>query len=149
MDAVPADSTSEELAPDSMEMSTEDGLEQDPTVFAGAMEMTPESFVPDSLLPESEPPICVRCGTTHADNDDEGCFQARRRARRCARCGLLHSEYDLAVRILHDIEKFDCEIYIPDLEKLQMRGDTILVPEHIMKKLDEQRKMKQDANKKQ
>jgi len=47
---------------------------------------------------------------------------------------------------LHDIEKFDCETYIPDVEKLQMYGDTILVHEHIMKKLDEQLKMKQDAS---
>ena len=35
-DAAPADSTSEELAPDSMEMAMEDVIEQD----SGAMEMT-------------------------------------------------------------------------------------------------------------
>jgi hypothetical protein len=31
------------------------------------------------------------------------------------------------------------------MEKLEMRGDTILVPEHIMNKLDEHLKMKQHA----
>jgi ABC-type uncharacterized transport system ATPase subunit len=44
---------------------------------------------------------------------------------------------------LHDYDKFDCEIYIPDVEMLQMCGDTILVPKHIMNKLDEHLKMKQ------
>nr|TKV95654.1 hypothetical protein SEVIR_9G376500v2 [Setaria viridis] len=134
--------SSKKVFPDSME----DGLKQDSTVFAGTMEMTSDSFVPDSLLPESHPSLCVRCGTSHTDNDDEGCFQACRRTRRCARCGLLHSDYNIAARILHDIEKFDCETYISDMEKLQMDGDTILVHEHIMKKLDKQLKMKQDAS---
>nr|TKV94310.1 hypothetical protein SEVIR_9G285600v2 [Setaria viridis] len=108
--------------------------------------MTSDSFVPDSLLPESQPSLYVRCGMSHANNDDEGYFEAHRRACRCARCSLLHSNYDLATRILHDREKFDCETYIPDVEKLQIDRDTILVHEHIMKKLDEQLKMKQDAS---
>jgi hypothetical protein len=99
------------------------------------------------VVPES---LCVRCSTFHAefhaDNDDEGYFQASCRARRC---GVLHSNYDLVAKILHDYEHFDCEIYIPDVEKIEMRGDTILVHENIMKKLDGQFKMKQDAKKDQ
>jgi len=98
-----------------------------------------------SLLPESKPSLCVGCGMTHDDNDDEGC----RLASRCARCGLVHCDYDLAARITDDMENFDCEIYIPDVKKLQMDGYTILVPENVLKKLEEHRKMKHDAKKKQ
>ena len=65
----------------------------------------------------------------------------------------VHRDYDLTTWILGGIEKFDCELYIPDVEKLQMDGDTILLPEHVIKKLDEiynmkkleDAKMKQDA----
>ena len=150
MDAATDSVTSEELAPtDSMEITTEDDLEQEPTIIAGAMEMTSESLVPYYLLPESKPSLCVCCGTTHDDNNDEGCCLARRLASRCARCGLVHRDYDLAARIMDDMEKFDCKIYIPDVKKLQMDGYTILMPENILKKLEEHRKMKQDAKKKQ
>ena len=84
-------------------------------------------------------------------------YQARREASRCARCGIVHRDYDLTAWILGGIEKFDCELYIPDVEKLQMDGDTILLPEHVIKKLDEiynmkkleEAKMKQDAKKEQ
>ena len=107
MNAAADSVTSEELAPaDSMEITMEDDLEQEPTIIAGAMEMTSESFVPYSLLPESKPSLCVRCGMTHDDNDYEGC----RRASRCARCGLVHRDYDLAARIMDDMEKIDCEM---------------------------------------
>jgi hypothetical protein len=123
-----------EMVPDSVEA---------PQVVPDSIEMV--EVVPDSVkvVPES---LCVRCSTFHADNDDEGYFQARCRARRC---GALHSNYDLVAKILHDYEHFDCEIYIPDVEKIEMRGDTILVRENIMKKLDGQLKMKQDAKKDQ
>ena len=46
------------------------------------------------------------------------------------------------------MEKFDCEFYVTDVEKLQMDGDTILLPEHVNKKLEDA-KMKQDAQKEQ
>lgn len=111
--------------------------------------------VPDSIevVPESVEVVqCPRCGTFHAGGVfGEACFQARRRARRCARCGLLHEDYDLIARFLHNMEKFDCELYIPDVEKLQMDGETILLPEHVIKKLDEIYSMKEleDAKMKQ
>ena len=50
----------------------------------------------------------------------------------------------MAARILHDLDKFDCQIYIPDVDKLVMNGNNIMVPDHIMKTLDDQLKMKQD-----
>ena len=52
---------------------------------------------------------------------------------------------------LGKIEKFDCELYIHDVEKLEMDGDTILIPEHVQMKFDEIYNMKklEDAKKKQ
>ena len=80
---------------------------------------------------------CPRCGTFHAGGVfGEECYQARREARRCARCGLLHEDYDLTVK-LHNMEKFDCEIFIPGVDKLVMRGDSIFLTDDVMNKLDE------------
>ncbi|EAY81154.1 hypothetical protein OsI_36337 [Oryza sativa Indica Group] len=115
-----------------------------------SVEVVPESVkvAPDSV----EVVQCPRCGTFHAGGVfGKACFQARHRARRCARCGLLHEDYDLIARFLHNMEKFDCELYIPDVEKLKMDGETILLPEHVIKKLDEIYSMKEleDAKMKQ
>jgi len=80
---------------------------------------------------------CPRCGTFHAGGVfGEECYQARREARRCARCGLLHEDYDLTVK-LHNMEKFDCEIFIPGVDKFVMRGDSIFLTDDVMNKLDE------------
>ncbi|BAT14274.1 Os11g0529700 [Oryza sativa Japonica Group] len=122
-----------------------------------SVEVVPESVkvAPDfvKVAPDSVEVVqCPRCGTFHAGGVfGEACFQARRRARRCARCGLLHEDYDLIARFLHNMEKFDCELYIPDVEKLKMDGETILLPKHVIKKLDEIYSMKEleDAKMKQ
>jgi hypothetical protein len=74
----------------------------------------------------------------------EACYQARRNARRCGRCRLLHEDYDMTSWILYDLDKFDCELIIPDVEKPAMRGETIIVPEQIVKKLE--KKMKHATN---
>jgi len=88
----------------------------------------------------------------------EACYQAGCKARMCACCGLIHSDYDLTSWILHCIEKFDCELYMPDVDKLEMDGDTIILPdENVQMKLDEiynmkkleNDKLKQDAKKEQ
>jgi hypothetical protein len=86
-----------------------------------------------------------RCNTFHGGGVfREACYQALRNARRCGRYGLLHEDYDMTSWILYDLDKFDCELIIPDVEKLAMRGDTIIVPEQIVKKLEE--KMKHATN---
>ncbi|RLM86926.1 hypothetical protein C2845_PM04G03280 [Panicum miliaceum] len=100
------------------------------------------------MEPESQGTLCKRCNSIR-NNDVVACRLARREASRCERCRLVHRDYDLAARILDDQDKFDCLICIPDVDKLQMSGKTILVPEHVQNKLDEQRKMKKDANKEQ
>jgi hypothetical protein len=70
--------------------------------------------VPDSLP--------LRHDRTHDINDDEACRLARRIASMCAHCGLIHEDYDYTAMILDGLDRFDCEIYIPDIEKLQMDG---------------------------
>lgn len=100
--------------------------------------------------------VCALCGTFHTSGVfGEACYQARREARRCACCSLVHSDYDLTSWLLYDIEKFDCELYILDMEMLEMNGDTIILPDHVQMKLDEiynmkkleDAKLKQDAKK--
>jgi len=49
----------------------------------------------------------------------------------------MHEDYDLSAQMLHDQVKFECEIYIPNVHKLQMDGETIILPEEVIKKLDE------------
>ena len=42
------------------------------------------------------------------------------------------------------MDKFDCEFFIPDVEKLEMHGNTIILSEEVVKKLEEHdEKMKQ------
>ncbi|PUZ43663.1 hypothetical protein GQ55_8G025900 [Panicum hallii var. hallii] len=174
MDAVelaPKATNAEELVPDSMEAPEEDALDSMDAALEALEELTPEGltasaslpeslapeeivvpeslpdFVPDSMEPESQGTLCKRCNTIHGDNDIVACRLARREASRCECCRVVHRDYDLAARILDDQDKFDCLIYISDVDKLQMSGEIILVPEHVQNKLDEQRKMKKDANK--
>jgi excinuclease UvrABC ATPase subunit len=40
---------------------------------------------------------------------------------------------------------FDCKTFIPDVEKLQMEGNTIIVLEHVLKKIEENKEMNRDA----
>jgi hypothetical protein len=137
-----------------MELDSERAL--DYAMAPDSVEVVPNSVdvVSDSvkLVPDSVESPCARCGMFHAGGIfGEACFQARREARRCARCRLVHDDYDLTTWMLDKIEKFDCELYIPDVEKLEMDDETILVPEHIQMKFDEIYNMKklEDAKKKQ
>ncbi|CAD6265550.1 unnamed protein product [Miscanthus lutarioriparius] len=116
-------------------LDTIEGLESkmalDSVEVPDSVEVVPESVevVPDSI----EVVQCPRCGTFHAGGVfGEACFQAHRHAR----------------RFLHNMEKFDYEFFVLDVEKLQMDSDTILLPEHVIKKLEDA-KMKQDAQKEQ
>ncbi|CAD6337393.1 unnamed protein product [Miscanthus lutarioriparius] len=116
--------------------SVEEVLDSD-VVLPDSIEVLPDSDQLDEVV------HYPRCGTFHAGGVfGEACYEARLEARRCARCGLLHEDYNLIARVCDKMEKFDCEVYIPDVHELQMRGDTILLPEHVMKKLDEQYNMK-------
>jgi hypothetical protein len=136
-------------AQDSVALDTDDLLDTVETPDSDEMHTVEApnfvEVVPDSLEmpPDSVEVKCPRCGTFHASGIfGETCYQARQKARRCAHCGLLHEDYDLAARVCDKMETFDCEVYIPDVHKLQMIGDTILLSEHVIKKLDEHYNMK-------
>jgi hypothetical protein len=113
------------------------------------IEEVPDSVevVPDSVeevLDVNAVVHCPRCSTFHAGGVfGEACKQARHNARRCSRCGLLHEDCDFFAQVLDDMEKFDCGFYIPDVEKLQMDGNTIILPEEVIEKLEEREKKKQ------
>ena len=155
-----------EIAPNSVEF-----VPHSVEVVADSVEEVPDSIVevpdsveevPDSIMevPDSiddalddEVVHCPRCSMFHAGGVfGEACYQARREARRCARCGLIHSDYDLISSIIYRIDPFDCEIFTPDVDKLEMNGNTILLPEHVQMKLDGNiynTKKLEDANKEQ
>ncbi|KXG32098.2 hypothetical protein SORBI_3003G100300 [Sorghum bicolor] len=100
-----------------------------------SVEVVPDSVeeVPDSV----EEVQCPCYGTFHGGVFGEACFQACHNARRCARCGLLHVDYDVPVKFLHGMDKFDCEFFIPEVEKLEMHGNTIILSDEVVKKLEE------------
>jgi hypothetical protein len=139
-----------EDVPDVVDDDVPDSMEDVPDAVDGDV---PDSIdeVPDSMesvedLPDAvddAPDIdkvvhCPRCRTFHAGGVfGEACREARRNARRCARCGLLHEDYDLLAIVLDGMEKFDCNFYIPVVEELQMSGNTIILPEQVVQKLDE------------
>jgi hypothetical protein len=129
-----------EEVPDSVDKDGKGVVEEVPDFIDEVLESVDE--VPDV----DEVVECPRCCTFHAGGVfGEACKQARRNARRCARCGLLHEDYDFFAQVLDGMEKFDCEFYIPDVEKLQMNGDTIILPDEVVEKLDEMEEKKKQA----
>ncbi|KAJ1287122.1 hypothetical protein BS78_03G406000 [Paspalum vaginatum] len=122
------------VAPDSADVLVTDSVALDTVDPLDTVEEVPDV---DEVVD------CPRYGTFHAGGVfGEACYQARRNARRCARCGLLHEDYDIPARFLHDMDKFDCEFFIPDVDKLRMSGQTIILPEQVVKKLDEKMEKK-------
>jgi len=105
-------------------------------------EMVPESleFVPDSMAPESEhalPPgafVCARCHLVHEDR--QAWDRAHSRFWPCSRCGLVHLEYML-LAMLYCLDEFDCKVFIPDLDKVVMHGNSIKFDPQVLKMLDE------------
>ncbi|KAG2583249.1 hypothetical protein PVAP13_6KG152500, partial [Panicum virgatum] len=129
------------------------------SVVPDAVDEVPDSVdddVPDAVedVPDAvkeEPDVdevvnCPRCRTFHAGGVFGGaCRQARRNARRCARCGLLHEDYDLVTQVLDGMENLDCKFYIPVVEELQLEGNTIILPEQVVQKLDEMNQPRKSA----
>ena len=135
VDMVP-DSAVEEIVPDSVvDMVPDSAIEE--IVPDSDVDMVPDSAV-EEMVSDSVVSLCPRCGTFHAGGVfSEECYQALRNARRCARCGLLHEDYDLPAKLFHCQEGFDCEIYIPNVDELVLRGNTIILPDHVTKRLQE------------
>jgi hypothetical protein len=143
---------SDEIVPvsaDVMPVSEEVASEE---LFAGLEEVFVNSLVPpdsaDVLVSNEVMPFCANVIADsialHAGGIfGDACFQARRNARRCARCGLLHEDYDISAKWLHLMDRFDCEFYIPDVAKLEMDGTRIMLTDEVLKKVDEHIKKQQ------
>ncbi|PUZ56979.1 hypothetical protein GQ55_5G391700 [Panicum hallii var. hallii] len=99
-------------------------------------------MVPDSLLPGSF--LCARCHLVHEDR--QACNHARSRRWPCSSCGLVHAEYRLGAMI-YSLDEFDCELLIPDLDNVVMHGNTLMLPAHMLKMLDEKRERELAAGK--
>ena len=93
--------------------------------------------------------MCKRCGATHGEKDIEECRRVRREKKRCSRCGLIHEDYDTSVWIIDGFDRFDCEVYIPNVAELEMDGDTIILPPHVQSKIDEISPRAQEIKKEQ
>ena len=131
VDEVP-DSVDE--VPDSVDDDVLDAVEDD------------VSYAVEEVPDVDEVVDCPRCRTFHAGGVfGEACRQARRNARRCARCGLLHEDYDLVTQVLDGMENFDWKFYIPVVEELQLQGNTIILPEQVVQKLDEMNQARKSA----
>ena len=89
-------------------------------------------MVPDSLLPGAF--VCGRCGLVHEDR--QAWNRAHSRFWPWSRCGLVHNEY-MVTSMLYGQREFDCKLFIPDLDELVMKGNSIMLPPHVIKKLDE------------
>ncbi|KAJ1270983.1 hypothetical protein BS78_06G093800 [Paspalum vaginatum] len=123
------------VAPDSVDVLVADSVALDTVDPLDTVEEVPDSV--EEVPNVDEVVDCPRCGTFHAGGVfGEACYQARSNARRCARCGLLHEDYDIPARFLHDMDKFDCEFFIPDVDKLRMSGQTIILPEQVVEKME-------------
>jgi hypothetical protein len=107
--------------------------------------------VPDSTSEEDEICVCKRCGEVHDVKDIEECHRIHREQSRCRRCGLIHRDYDISALIIDSFDNFDCEVYIPKVEELELDdNDTISLPEHVQKRVDElrlEKKMKEQGDK--
>jgi len=144
-----------EEVPDSVEQVAASSVFADSDETFADVEEVPDSveqvaasvdMVADSvdMVPDSVESLCPRCGTFHAGGVfGEACYQARRNARRCGRCGLLHEDYDMPVKWFHLMDKFDCEFYIPDVAKLEMDGTRIKLTDDVLKKVEEHIKKQQ------
>jgi len=137
-------------------------------VDAGSVDESSQVIAPEKdgdhsmdvlIVPDSEGKdddnlcLCKRCGEVHGVQDIEECRHVRREQSRCSRCRLVHRDYDLTAWIIDGFDKFDCELYIPNVDELRMNGETIILPDHVQKRVDElspkmQELKEQEANKK-
>ncbi|KAG2546534.1 hypothetical protein PVAP13_9KG031800 [Panicum virgatum] len=139
---------SESVVPDAVD-EVPDSVDEVPYSVDEDVPDAVEDDVPDAVeeVPDVDEVVdCPRCRTFHAGGVfGEAYRQAHRNARRCARCGLLHEDYDLVTQVLDGMENFDCKFYIPVVEELQLEGNTIILPEQVVQKLDEMNQARKSA----
>ena len=144
----PRRSPDREIAPDSLFESVPDSIasQEVPDSIVLDSEMVPDFVATDSeMVPETLPPgafLCPRCHRVHENR--ESWDRAHSLFWPCSRCGLVHREYRIGAW-LYDQDEFDCELFIPDLNNLVMRGNSIVLPEHVINMLNELAAAKADA----
>nr|XP_034576426.1 uncharacterized protein LOC117840070 isoform X2 [Setaria viridis] len=127
-----------DVVPDSIDVVVLDSVK----LVLDSVDVVPNSV--EDVPNDDEVVHCPRCGTLHAGGVfGDACFQAHQNARRCARCGLLHEDYDISAKWFHLMDRFDCKFYIPDVAKLEMDGTIILCTDEVLKKVDEHIKKQQ------
>jgi hypothetical protein len=108
-------------------------------------QMAPDSITPElqELAPDSEmvldslPPGSFICARRHLVHEDHQAWnRAHSRFWPYSRCGLVHADYIIGT-MLHGLDKFDCELFILDLDNVVMDGNTLVVPPDMLKMLDE------------
>ncbi|KAL5207858.1 hypothetical protein ABZP36_032293 [Zizania latifolia] len=87
-------------------------------------------------------PTCGHCGRVHDVKDLDTCHLAR--GKPCHRCELMHNDY-MVISWIYSLDDLYCEILIPDVNEVNMDGATLVLPQQVLKKLDDIRKKKESV----
>ena len=131
------------IAPDSVDLlQSVEAL--DSVIAPDSVEMVPDSveMVPDSLPPGAF--LCPHCNQVHEDR--ESWNRVHSRFWPCSRCGLVHYEY-MVFAMIHGLDEFGCEVFIPDPNNIVMHGDSVVIPPHVLKMLDDKLERERSARK--
>ncbi|RLM54775.1 hypothetical protein C2845_PM10G13290 [Panicum miliaceum] len=110
---------SEEIAPEWQELIVSESQEPEEVVTPELLELALDSITPE----------------LHERHEDRQAWnRAHSRLWPCSRCGLVHAEYRLGA-MLHGLDEFDCELFIPDLDNIVMDGNTLVLSPHVLKML--------------
>jgi hypothetical protein len=110
---------SEEITPEWQELMMPESQEPVEVVTPELLELAPDSITPE----------------LHERHEDRQAWnRAHSRLWPCSRCGLVHTEYRLGA-MLHGLDEFDCELFIPYLDNVVMDDNTLLLPPHVLKML--------------
>ena len=137
---------SEEVAAEDVVPDTEEALDSviapDSVDLLRSVEALDSVMVPDSLPPGAF--LCPRCNQVHEDR--ESWNRVHSRFWPCSRCGLVHYEY-MVFAMIHGLDEFDCEVFIPDPNNIVMHGDSVVIPPHVLKMLDDKLERERSARK--
>jgi hypothetical protein len=110
---------SEEIAPEWQELIMPESQEPEEVVTPELLELAPDPITPE----------------LHERHEDRQAWnRAHSQLWPCSRCGLVHAEYRLGA-MLHGLDEFDYELFIPDLNNVVIDGNTLVLPPHVLKML--------------
>ncbi|KAF0931454.1 hypothetical protein E2562_004578 [Oryza meyeriana var. granulata] len=88
--------------------------------MAGDTEV-PDSHVAVDVKADDISYWCDCCSRVHGDEWWCSCKGL------CSCCGLVHRDY-MSTSWIYGLDEFNCEVLLPDLEAVEMDGDTIVLP---------------------